>query len=207
MLRIVRTLIVVALAAATLTLAAPTHAADPRTRAAAALRVAPQLLAAHTITTVDAAQGMGPEGVTAWEAPRVCGEWFVSSINHRLSYCINNYFVQDVVKAHAKLHLYYRPCPTCSYITAPAAKSLTVNNWSLTTQRGEFIRSPVSAGGSSIRDFYSAGIGIDCPPDDFAISEIFDESFRANDQFGGGAYLGPGGSAEYRRTGIDQRPC
>ena len=182
-----------------------------RERAADAFGVPADRLKPNKIGPAEAEAGMGPLGATAWEAPRRCENWYASADGreYRLGHCTNPYFVQDAVKAHARLHLYERPTPTSSWVTAAPADSLTINEWAIHIAPTFLYEFPhgASAGGSSIRDFYSDPVRpVPCGSngDNYVVSWNYNESART---YYGTALYGPGGAREIINSELSERPC
>jgi hypothetical protein len=134
---------------------------------------------------------------------RTCNNWyFTDGYYFRFSHCTNPYFVQDVVKAHARLHLYYQPSPTSGWRDPSSVDSITINGWTLTVGPTYYPRAPQSRGsGPPYHSFYSHGVGLACGTP--VATENYDESVRLSN---GHAHYGPGGVAEYALSPNSTRP-
>jgi hypothetical protein len=136
---------------------------------------------------------------------RACDNWYFSDsgLNYRFSHCTNPYFVQNVVKAHARLHLYYQPSPTSGWLDPSSVDSITINGWSLAVSGNVYGRAPQSRGsGPPVADFYSAGIGLACGA--VAATSNWDESVRLAN---GHAHYGPNDQSEVAVSPNSYRPC
>ena len=139
------------------------------------------------------------------DGPRACDNWYFvdGGLGYRFSHCASPYFVQDVVKAHARLHLYYRPSPTSGWLDPSSVDSITINGWYLHVNNNSYARAPQSRGsGPPTADFYSAGIGLACNAQ--AASANTDESVRLAN---GHAYYGPNDASENVVSPLSRRPC
>jgi hypothetical protein len=140
------------------------------------------------------------------EGARACNNWyFTDGYYYRLSHCTNPYFVGNVVKAHARLHLYYQPSPTSGWRDPSSVDSITINGWTLAVGNNAYDRAPQSRGsGPPVADFYSAGIGLACGA--LAATANYDESVRLSN---GHAHYGPGAYSvsEYVLSPESARPC
>jgi hypothetical protein len=146
----------------------------------------------------------GP-AAAAGDGPRACNNWyfFDGGLDYRFSHCTSPYFVQNVVKAHARLHLYYRPSPTSGWLDPSSVDSITINAWILGVNGKNYDRAPQSRGsGPPTADFYSAGIGLECGVSAWTIN--WDESVRLAN---GHAHYGPGGDPERADSPASVRPC
>jgi hypothetical protein len=111
--------------------------------------------------------------------------------------------LENVVKAHARLHLYYQPSPTSGWRDPSSVDSITINGWTLTVGPNTYDRAPQSRGsGPPYADFYSAGIGLACGTP--AATENYDESVRLSN---GHAHYGPSDYTEYALSPNSSRPC
>jgi hypothetical protein len=138
------------------------------------------------------------------DGPRACNNWyFTDGYYFRFSHCASPYFVQGVVKAHARLHLYYQPSPTSGWRDPSSVDSITINGWTLSVNNTSYPRAPQSRGsGPPTADFYSAGVGLACG--DYAGSVNWDESVRLSN---GHAHYGPGGQSELATSPLSGRTC
>jgi hypothetical protein len=134
---------------------------------------------------------------------RECDNWYFrdSGLDYRFSHCSNPYFVQDVVKAHARLHLYYWSTSADAWRDPSSVDSITINEWNLYVGI-IYARAPQSRGsGPPYHSFYSAGIGLACGA--LAASSNWDESVRLAN---GHAHYGPGDSSEIAISPNSARP-
>jgi hypothetical protein len=137
------------------------------------------------------------------EGARACDNWyfFDSGLNYRFSHCTNPYFVQNVVKAHARLHLYVQSAQG-AWVNPSSVDSITINGWVLHVNNNGYARAPQSRGsGPPYADFYSAGIGLACGAPAWTINT--DESVRLAN---GRPHYGPGGEAEIATSPTSVRP-
>jgi hypothetical protein len=141
----------------------------------------------------------------AGDGTRACNNWYFrdSGLDYRFSHCASPYFVQDVVKAHARLHLYYWSTSAGAWRDPSSVDSITINEWDLYVRGNIYARAPQSRGsGPPVADFYSAGVGLPCRA--LAASANWDESVRLAN---GHAHYGPGGEPESAVSPNSARPC
>jgi hypothetical protein len=143
-----------------------------------------------------------------WEGFRTCNDWyFTDGYVFRFSHCSNPYYVQDVVKAHARLHL-YRQNAMGGWEDPSSVDSITINGWTLYLSAGlqgtkTYYRAAQSRGsGPPYADFYSAGVGLACNAS--AWTDNWDESVRLAN---GHAHYGPNNADEVVTSPISVRPC
>jgi hypothetical protein len=135
---------------------------------------------------------------------RACDNWYFSDsgLSYRFSHCSNPYFVGNVVKAHARLHLYVYSS-VGGWHDPLSVDSITINGWHLAVSGTVYNPAPQSRGsGPPVADFYSGGIGLACGA--VAATTNWDESVRLAN---GHAHYGPNDASEVAVSPNSYRPC
>jgi hypothetical protein len=142
----------------------------------------------------------------AWapvEGRRECDNWYFNNggYEYRYSHCANPYFVQTVVKAHSRHHLYRRGDSTSPWSDSPN-QMLRIDVWNLIVRSTNYPRAmQQDTDGSATADFYSAGIGLACLAR--AEAQNVGETVRLSN----GNLVGGNNGAEEFVSSYDFRPC